>query len=101
MQLKSLGNIKDNQKIGARTREPHDKGYSLLDGAWMYRLPHIGKDDTPKPGWKRLMNQGDYMDMLAGIIRVNSRYKEWKNPSKCSVVVMHVSVVPSIVVLTY
>ncbi|QSZ28927.1 hypothetical protein DSL72_003434 [Monilinia vaccinii-corymbosi] len=82
--------IPSDQRESATTkRGPDDKGYSLLDGPWMYRLPHVGKDSAPKPGWKRLMNQGDYMTMLDGISRVNSKYIEWSNPSKCSVVVMH------------
>ncbi|KAB8289794.1 hypothetical protein EYC80_010427 [Monilinia laxa] len=79
----------NSSKQGTRTRDSNDKGYSLLDGPWMYRLPHIGKDEALKPGWKRLMTQSDYMNMLDGITHINSRYTEWKNPSKCSVMIMH------------
>lgn len=83
----------NNQSLNtaSNTRDPNDKGYNLEDGPWMYRLPHVGKDTAPKPGWVPIRNENDYMNMLDGIKRVNSKYDAWGATERCSVVVMHVS----------
>lgn len=80
--------------VPAKIRDPNDRGYSLSDGPWMYKLPHVGKDDAQKPGWKCIKDENEYMIMLDGIKAVNSKYVEWKQPSKCSVAIMHVSTLP-------
>ncbi|ESZ93539.1 hypothetical protein SBOR_6081 [Sclerotinia borealis F-4128] len=83
-------NIESTQSTSATTnRHPNDKGYSLWDGPWMYRLPHIGKDGESKPSWRCLRDEKDYANMLDGITRVNSKYQAWGQRFKCSVSIMH------------
>ncbi|KAF5869220.1 uncharacterized protein Bfra_011763ia [Botrytis fragariae] len=78
------------QKLSATAGRDHaDKGFNLTDGPWMYRLPHTGKNPADKPGWRPIEDKDDYMVMLDGIRRVNFKYAEWGQPTKCSVMIMH------------
>ncbi|KAF7916266.1 hypothetical protein EAE99_009739 [Botrytis elliptica] len=78
------------QKFSATAGRDHaDKGFNLADGPWMYRLPHTGKDPANKPGWLPIREKDDYMVMLDGIRRVNFKYAEWGQSTKCSVMIMH------------
>ncbi|KAF7882023.1 uncharacterized protein EAF01_011803 [Botrytis porri] len=70
-------------------RDQADKGFNLADGPWMYRLPHTGKDPAKKPGWRPIRDKDDYMVMLDSIRRVNFKYAEWGQSTKCSVMIMH------------
>ncbi|KAF7949994.1 hypothetical protein EAE96_007298 [Botrytis aclada] len=79
-----------NENSQATAERDHaDKGFNLADGPWMYRLPHTGKDPANKPGWRPIMDKDDYMVMLDSIRLVNSKYAEWGQSTKCSVMIMH------------
>ncbi|TGO16934.1 hypothetical protein BTUL_0022g00350 [Botrytis tulipae] len=83
-------NSESIQKLPATAGRDHaDKGFNLADGPWMYRLPHTGKDPANKPGWQPIRDKDDYMGMLDGIRRVNFKYTEWGQSTKCSVMIMH------------
>ncbi|TGO64939.1 hypothetical protein BOTNAR_0083g00220 [Botryotinia narcissicola] len=83
-------NSESIQKLPAAAGRDHaDKGFNLADGPWMYRLPHTGKDLANKPGWRPIRDKDDYMVMLDGIRRVNFKYTEWGQSTKCSVMIMH------------
>ncbi|TGO62366.1 hypothetical protein BCON_0020g00390 [Botryotinia convoluta] len=83
-------NSESIQKLSAIAGRDHaDKGFNLADGPWMYRLPHTGKNPADKPGWRPIEDKDDYMVMLDSIRRVNSKYAEWGQSTKCSVMIMH------------
>lgn len=88
----STENPESIQNASATAGRDHtDKGFNLADGPWMYRLPHTGRDPAKKPGWCPIRNQDDYMVMLDSIRCVNSKYADWGQSTKCSVMIMHVS----------
>ncbi|CCD54699.1 hypothetical protein BofuT4_P127470.1 [Botrytis cinerea T4] len=86
----STENPESIQNASATAGRDHtDKGFNLADGPWMYRLPHTGRDPANKPGWCPIRNQDDYMVMLDSIRCVNSKYADWGQSTKCSVMIMH------------